>query len=191
MRLGVLASGTGSILEAILARSLPVELVVADRRCRALEVAAAAGIATALVERTDFGPGFDREEHTARVVAALREHRIDVVAMAGYMTVLSAAMFEAFPGRVLNTHPSLLPAFRGAHAVRDALAAGATVTGCTVHVATAEVDEGPILAQQDVPVRPGDTETTLHERIKEVERVLYPATIEAFLEKVARGAVAR
>ena len=85
-------------------------------------------------------------------------------------------MFDAFPGRVLNTHPALLPAFPGWHAVRDALAYGVKVTGCTVHVATEEVDAGPILAQEAVPVRPDDTEASLHERIKAVERRLYPDT---------------
>ena len=90
------------------------------------------------------------------------------------MTVLGRPMFDAYGGRVLNTHPSLLPAFPGAHAVRDALAFGVKVTGCTVHIATARMDDGPILAQEAVPVLPDDTEATLHERIKAVERRLYP-----------------
>jgi phosphoribosylglycinamide formyltransferase-1 len=91
-------------------------------------------------------------------------------------------MFDAFEGRILNTHPALLPAFPGWHAVRDALAAGVKVTGITVHVATLEVDAGPIVAQAAVNVEPGDTEETLHERIKAVERQLYPATIRRILE---------
>ena len=95
--------------------------------------------------------------------------------MAGFMTILGRAAFAAFPERILNTHPSLLPAFPGAHAVRDALAFGVKVTGCTVHLATETVDHGPILAQEAVPVLPGDDEATLHERIKAVERRLYPA----------------
>ena len=97
--------------------------------------------------------------------------------MAGFGTVLSQPAHDAYEGRILNTHPALLPAFPGWHAVEDALAAGATVTGCTVHVATLHMDAGPILAQQEVAVRPDDTADTLHERIKEVERRLYPATI--------------
>jgi phosphoribosylglycinamide formyltransferase-1 len=101
--------------------------------------------------------------------------------MAGFGTFVPG-LPEAFPGRVLNTHPALLPAFKGWHAVRDALAFGVKVTGTTVHVATAEVDSGPILAQEAVPVMPGDTEETLHERIKQVERRLYPATIRRFIE---------
>jgi phosphoribosylglycinamide formyltransferase-1 len=92
-------------------------------------------------------------------------------------------MFDAYDGRVLNTHPSLLPAFQGAHAVRDALEHGVKVTGCTVHVATMELDDGPILAQEPVPVLPGDDEPTLHERIKVVERRLYPDTIRAIIER--------
>jgi phosphoribosylglycinamide formyltransferase-1 len=97
--------------------------------------------------------------------------------MAGFMTVLDKPVFDAYQGRIVNTHPSLLPAFRGAHAVEDALAFGVQVTGCTVHVATVEVDDGPILAQEAVPVLPGDTVATLHERIKEVERRLYPEVV--------------
>ena len=183
MGLAILASGTGTILEAILERHLPIAVVLSDRPCRALEVAAAAGVPTELVKRTDFSRSFDREGHTAEVVATLERHGVDVVAMAGYMTIFSPSMFEAFPDRVLNTHPSLLPAFPGAHAVRDALAAGVATTGCTVHLATAEVDAGPILAQEAVPVREDDTEDSLHERIKAVERLLYPATIEEFLRR--------
>ena len=101
--------------------------------------------------------------------------------MAGFMTVLAPPMFDVYAGRVLNTHPSLLPAFPGAHAVRDALAFGVKVTGCTVHLATERMDDGPILAQEAVPVLPGDTEASLHERIKAVERNLYPTVLKEFL----------
>lgn len=181
MRLAVLVSGSGTLLEAILASGAPVDLVVADRPCRGLEIAAAAGVPAELVERTEFGPGFDRPAYTDQVLKVLQAADVGVVALAGYMTVLSPSLLEAFPGRVLNSHPSLLPSFKGAHAVRDALAAGVKVTGCTVHVATAEVDAGPILAQAAVPVLPGDDEATLHERIKVVERRLYPATIQELL----------
>ncbi len=174
---GVLASGTGTILQAMLKAGVPVGIVVADRACAALEIAAAAGVATALVERTDFGAGFDRRAYTALAVEALRAAGVRLVAMAGFGTVLSPAMFAAFPGAVLNTHPSLLPAFKGWHAVEAALEAGVAVTGCTVHVATEEVDDGPILAQEEVPVLPGDTVESLHERIKSVERRLYPRTV--------------
>lgn len=180
-RLGVLASGTGTILEAILDAGLPVAVVVADRPCRAVQVAAERGVPAEVVARHDFGPGFDRAGFTAEVVATLERRGVEVVAMAGYGTVLGAPLFDRFGGRVLNTHPALLPAFKGWHAVRDALAASVAETGCTVHVATEAVDDGPILAQEVVPVLPGDDEASLHERIKAVERRLYPATIAAFL----------
>ena len=95
-------------------------------------------------------------------------------------------MHDAFPSRILNTHPALLPAFPGWHAVADALAAGVAETGCTVHLATLEMDAGPILAQEEVPVLPGDTVESLHERIKAVERALYPATVAWALAELAR-----
>lgn len=180
----MLASGTGSILEAILGADLPVAVVVVDRPCRAMDVARDAGVPAQLVARTDFGAAFDRAAYTARVVEALERHGVQAVAMAGFGTVLSAAVFERFPGRVLNTHPALLPAFKGWHAVRAALEAGVAETGCTVHIATEAVDEGPILAQESVPVLPGDSEDSLHERIKAVERRLYPATIASFLTSI-------
>ena len=175
-RLGVLASGGGSNLAAILRAGLPVVVVVVDRECGAVTVAEDAGVPARVVER---GP--DRVEFTHRVVDALEGHGVEVVAMAGFMTILDKPIFDAFAGRVLNTHPSLLPAFRGAHAVPDALEAGVKVTGCTIHVATLEVDSGPILAQEAVPVLPDDTVDRLHEWIKAVEHRLYPETIRRFL----------
>jgi phosphoribosylglycinamide formyltransferase-1 len=180
-RLAVLASGSGTVLDAILTAGLPVVVVLADRKCRALELAAERGVPTELVERSDFTATFDRARFTTDVIERLQWHRTDAVAMAGFMTVTTGAMFSAFPDVVFNTHPSLLPAFPGAHAVRDALAYGVKVTGCTVHVATETVDHGPILAQEAVAVRPDDTEETLHERIKAVERRVYPQTLEEVL----------
>ncbi len=105
--------------------------------------------------------------------------------MAGFGTVLGQSVHDAFPGRILNTHPALLPSFPGWHAVSDALAAGVSETGTTVHLATLEMDAGPVLAQEAVPVLPGDTEATLHERIKAVERTLYPETIRRFMDRLA------
>jgi phosphoribosylglycinamide formyltransferase-1 len=119
------------------------------------------------------------------VVDALEAHDVELVAMAGFMTILEPPMFDAFPDRVLNTHPSLLPSFRGAHAVEEAVAAGVKVTGCTVHLAVPEVDAGPILAQEAVPVLDGDTAEVLHERIKIVERRLYAATIRTYIGAAA------
>lgn len=186
-RLGVLASGAGTVLAAILDAGLPVEVVVLDRPCRASRLAEEAGVAVEVVERGSFGAGFDRVAYTRRVVEALGRHRVDVVAMAGFGTVLASPVFDVYPGRILNTHPALLPAFKGWHAVRDALEAGVKVTGATVHVATEDVDSGPILAQEAVRVEPGDDEEALHERIKSVERRLYPETIRTFVQNL-RGA---
>lgn len=187
MGIGVLASGSGTILRALLEAALAIEVVVADRPCPALEVAREAGVPGVLVRREAWGRAFDRLAYTDAVVEALAGRGVDVVAMAGFATVLEKTLFDAWPGRVLNTHPALLPAFRGWHAVEEALAAGVKVTGCTIHVATPEVDSGPILAQEAVPVLAGDTVESLHERIKVVERRLYPA---ALAELVAAGATA-
>lgn len=181
MRIGVLASGGGTNLQAILRAGLPVVAVVVDRPCGATAIAEAAGIPAEVIHRKTFGPDFDRDEYTERVVEALERHDVELVVMAGYGTILDKQIHDAFPGRILNTHPALLPAFPGWHAVEDALAAGVKVTGCTVHVATLEVDSGPILAQEAVPVLDGDTAETLHERIKEVEHRLYPDTIRRFI----------
>ncbi|MGQ0830391.1 MAG: phosphoribosylglycinamide formyltransferase [Microthrixaceae bacterium] len=181
MRIAVLASGSGTLLEAILADGIPVSLVVVDRPSRALEVAARHGVEARLVERASFGADFDRVAYTREVVDVLLAADIDLVVMAGFGTVFAEPIHEAFEHRILNTHPALLPAFKGWHAVREALAAGAKVTGCTIHVATLEVDAGPILAQEEVPILDGDDEATLHERIKAVERRLYPDTIRAVM----------
>jgi phosphoribosylglycinamide formyltransferase 1 len=192
LRLAVLASGSGTILESILAAELPVVLVAADRWCRALEVAARARVEGVLVDRTEFGgfgPTFDRQGYTQSLTDVLVDARVDVVAMAGFGTVLGAAIHGAFPERILNTHPALLPAFPGWHAVADALAAGVKETGTTVHLATLEMDTGPVLASARVAIEPGDTEATLHERIKAVERTLYPETIRTFLAGLATGVV--
>jgi phosphoribosylglycinamide formyltransferase-1 len=178
-RIGVLASGSGSILDAILAADLPVVAVVVDRDCRAVEIAGASGVPVELVERKAVK---DRVEFTHQVVDALQRHDVELVAMAGFMTILEKPIFDAFPDRVLNTHPSLLPSFRGAHAVEDALAAGVKVTGCTIHLAVPDVDAGPILAQEAVTIRAGDTADELHERIKDVERRLYPDTIKGLID---------
>lgn len=185
MRIGVLASGSGTILEAILGADLPVVVVLVDRPCRATEVAEAAGVPGVLVQREGFGPDFDRVAYTQRVVDALVDHDVDLVVMAGFGTILAEPVHTAFAGRILNTHPALLPSFKGWRAVEAALAYGVKVTGCTVHLATSEVDEGPILAQEAVPVLPDDTVDTLHERIKDVERRLYPATIRAVVDDAA------
>lgn len=179
----MLVSGTGTILHAMLEADIPVALVVADRACRGLEIASEAGIPTELVERTSFDRSFDRDAYSSRLAELLTDEGIDLVAMAGFGTILSEPMHERFGGRIVNTHPALLPSFRGWHGVRDALEHGVKVTGCTVHVAGLDVDTGPILAQAAVPVHDDDTVETLQERIKEVERELYPATLRAILDR--------
>lgn len=183
MRLAVLASGSGTILDAICAAGVPVTVAIVDRACGAEEVAARCGVPCERLERRSFGADFDRDGYTAELVGVLAAWDIDLVAMAGFGTILGRSVFEAHPGRVLNTHPALLPSFPGWHGVADALAHGVKVTGCTVHVATEEVDAGPILAQEAVTVDPDDTVESLHERIKEAERRIYVRTIADIMER--------
>ena len=182
-----MASGTGTILEALIAAELPISLVVVDRKCHATDIATGAGIETVELLRNDFTPTFDRDSYSDDLVAVLRAHEIDLVVMAGFGTIFGSAVHEAYRDRILNTHPALLPAFKGWHAVEQALEAGVKVTGCTVHVTTLEVDEGLILAQEAVAVLPGDTKESLHERIKSVERRIYPAAIQRVITQLANG----
>ena len=182
MRLAVLVSGTGTILDAMADAGLPVSFVVADRPCRAIEVAEGHGIPASGVERDSFGDNFDRTAYTEKLTAELEAADIDLIAMAGCGTILEQPIYERFAGRILNTHPSLLPAFPGWRAVDEALAHGVQVTGCTVHYAELEVDSGPILAQETVSVVEDDDVASLHERIKAVERRLYIDTIRRLLE---------
>ncbi len=177
-------SGSGTILEAIIEADLAVSLVISDRPCRGLDIATQHGVPALLVDRRAFGGfsrDFDRAGFSKSLTLALQENVIDVIAMAGFGTITSAEFHHSFPGRVLNTHPSLLPDFKGWHAVQLALDAGVAETGCTVHVATEELDDGPILAQVRVPIHPGDDVNLLQERIKEVERVVYPRVIREFM----------
>jgi len=187
LRIAVAVSGEGTLLEAMLRDSLTVSLVLADRPCRGInEVSQFFQVPTELIHRKNFtDAGFDRVAFTKRIEEVLREYRIDILAMAGFMTVLSPEIFNGYyKGKILNSHPSLLPAFPGPSAVADALAYGVKVTGCTVHVATAVPDTGPILSQKAVYVEKTDTEATLHRRIKEVEHRLYPATIRGFIRSL-------
>ncbi len=155
---------------------LYLSLVIADRPCRGIEIAQTAGIKTELLSRV-FGKAFDRNQYTLDTIAVLKRENIELIAMAGYMTVFAPVMFEHFKNKIINIHPSLLPLFKGDHAVRDALGAGAKKTGTTIHYATAALDDGEILAQEEVPVLLDDTVESLHERIKTVERRLYPETV--------------
>jgi phosphoribosylglycinamide formyltransferase-1 len=184
-RIAVLASGTGTILRALVEADLPIVVVLVDRRCGATQIAEDAGVPVEIVERTSFGKDFDRVAYTHDVVDALARHDVELVAMAGFGTILEKPIHDRYPDRIVNTHPALLPAFKGWHAVEDALDAGVRVTGCTVHVARLEVDDGPILAQEAVTVLPDDTVETLHERIKAVERRIYPAVLRELIEEGA------
>jgi phosphoribosylglycinamide formyltransferase 1 len=173
-RLVVLASGTGSLLESLLEAAVgdyPARVVAVgtDRDCRALEIAAAASVPGYTVR---LGEHPDRQAWDAAITAATAEHQPDLVVSAGFMKILGPQFLSRFTGRVVNTHPALLPAFPGAHAVPDSLAYGVRVTGCTVHLVDAGMDTGPILAQEAVAVLDDDDEAALHERIKVVERRL-------------------
>lgn len=183
MRIVVLVSGTGSNLQAVIdavqAGELDVEIaaVGADREgTYGVERSAAAGIPTFVV---DFKEYRDRAEWDAALTRAVAGYAPDVVVSSGFMRIVSPGFIDAFNGRYLNTHPALLPAFPGAHGVRDAMAYGVKVTGCTVHWADAGVDTGPIIAQEAVAIQDADTEETLHERIKVVERRLLVSTLAA------------
>ncbi|MDP7705850.1 MULTISPECIES: phosphoribosylglycinamide formyltransferase [unclassified Mycobacterium] len=180
-RLVVLASGTGSLLNSLLdaARGdYPARVVAVgvDRDCRATQIAADAQIPAFAVR---VGEHPTRDDWDAAITEATAAHHPDLVVSAGFMRILGPQFLSRFNGRILNTHPALLPAFPGAHGVRDALAYGVKVTGCTVHLVDAGVDTGPILAQQPVDVRDGDNEETLHERIKVVERQLLVDVVAA------------
>jgi phosphoribosylglycinamide formyltransferase-1 len=176
-RLVVLVSGSGTNLQALLdaiaadpGYGARVVAVGADRDGIAgLERAERAGLPTFVVRVKDHGT---REEWDAALAAATAAYEPDLVVSAGFMKILGKEFLSRFGGRIVNTHPALLPSFPGAHGVRDALAYGAKVTGCTVHFVDDGVDTGPVIAQAVVEVRPQDTEEALHERIKEVERAL-------------------
>ncbi|WP_407685052.1 phosphoribosylglycinamide formyltransferase [Mycobacterium sp. HUMS_1102779] len=180
-RVVVLASGTGSLLASLIEAATgdyPARVVAvgADRDCPAVEIAAAASV-PAFVARLAEHPG--RDAWDAAVSDATAAHSPDLVVSAGFMKILGPQFLSRFYGRVINTHPALLPAFPGAHGVADALAYGVKVTGCTVHLVDAGTDTGPILAQQAVPVLDGDDEQTLHERIKVTERQLLVDVVAA------------
>ena len=173
-RVVVLASGTGSLLASLLDVAVgdyPARVVAVgvDRDCRAVQIAQVAAIPTYCVRLGDHP---DRPAWDAAIADATATHRPDLIVSAGFMKILGPEFLSRFIGRVVNTHPALLPSFPGAHAVPDALNYGVKVTGCTVHLVDAGMDTGPILAQEPVEVLDGDDEDTLHERIKVVERRL-------------------
>ncbi|WP_380170807.1 phosphoribosylglycinamide formyltransferase [Kineococcus sp. DHX-1] len=175
VRVVVLASGSGSTLQALLDSPdrgvlWQVVAVGSDKPgVTALDRAARAGVETFTVAPADFA---DRPAWDVALAAEVARHEPGLVVLAGFMRILGTPLVDAFAGRMVNTHPALLPSFPGAHGVRDALAHGVKVTGCTVHLVDAGVDTGPILDQAAVRVLPDDDEATLHERIKTAEREL-------------------
>ncbi len=180
-RLVVLASGTGSLLASLLDAAVgdyPARVVAvgADRTCAALDIAEGTSVPTYTVRLGDHP---DRAAWDAAITDATAAHEPDLVVSAGFMKILGPQFLSRFPGRVVNTHPALLPAFPGAHAVAEALAYGVKVTGCSVHLVDDGTDTGPLLAQQPVPVLDDDDEATLHERIKVVERRLLVDVLES------------
>lgn len=186
LRVAVLASGRGSNLEAILEASrrpdfpARVVLVISDReRARALERATAHGVPNVFLNAKDFG---EREAYDAALSRRLEDSRVGLVCLAGFMRILGRAFVRAWPGRVMNIHPSLLPAFPGLHPQRQALAHGVKIAGATVHFVDEGVDTGPIILQSSVPVEPDDTEETLAARILAEEHRLYPQAVRLFAE---------
>jgi phosphoribosylglycinamide formyltransferase-1 len=169
--IGVLVSGEGSNLQALIDAGLPVTAVASNRPAvRALARAEAVGIPTAVFEL-----GESREERDAAMAAWLLDQGVTFVVCAGYMQLLTASFLDRFPERIVNVHPSLLPAFPGARAIEAALAAGAEVTGVSVHLVDAGLDTGPVLAQEPVPV---DPQETLEQRIHDVEHRLLPKVVK-------------
>ncbi len=180
-RIVILASGSGtllqSVIDAVRAGDLPVDIVAVGSDVSdapALSRAQQAGIPVFAVPVAEFA---DRDAWNAALLTRLTADDPDWIVSAGFMRILGPQVVDAFPGRIINTHPALLPSFPGAHGVRDALAYGVKVTGCTVHIVDRGVDTGPILAQQAVEVLPDDDEDSLHERIKTVERMLLVRTL--------------
>ena len=180
MKIVLLASGSGSLAQAIIdaksAGDLDLEILalVSDRDSQVLKRATSAGISTKHLPMTP-----DRDSWDTQLINYLSELKPDLVVSVGFMRILSKEFVEKF--HTINTHPALLPNFRGAHGVRDALTAGATKTGATVHWVDAGVDTGAIIAQEEVEILPTDDESTLHERIKIVERALIVETLKNFI----------
>lgn len=180
MSVVVLISGRGSNLQAMLDAGIPVSAVISNRADAAgLAMAARRGVPTGVIEHRRFA---SREAFDAALAEEIERHAPRLVALAGFMRVLTPAFVARFAGRLVNIHPSLLPAFPGLDTHARALAAGVERHGCTVHFVTEQLDHGPIIAQASVPVRPGDTEESLAARVLAEEHALYPRAIRWFLD---------
>ncbi|QYO68229.1 phosphoribosylglycinamide formyltransferase [Leptolyngbya sp. 7M] len=182
MNIGILISGRGSnmvaIIEAVQSGEIPaseVTVVISDKiSAGGIEKAKERGVETLVIERK----GRTREEHDAEIVAALRERDVELVCLAGYMRLLSPLFVKAFPDRIVNIHPSLLPAYPGLHVHERVIAAGETRSGCTVHFVNEDLDAGPVILQREVPVLPNDTPESLAARILEQEHHIYVEAIK-------------
>lgn len=186
LRLGVLASGAGTnfqaILDAIAAGRLDarVELLISNvPGALVLERAAGAGVPSRCIDHRRFEQRLDFDE---AILEASLEHGVELIVLAGFMRILGPRVLDAFPNRILNIHPALLPSFPGTAAVKEALARGVTISGCTIHIVDPGMDTGPIIAQAAVPVLPDDDERSLSARIQEQERLLYPRVLQAIAE---------
>jgi phosphoribosylglycinamide formyltransferase (EC 2.1.2.2) len=182
MKVGVLVSGRGSNLQALINAYSEgkikgeIALVISDNpQAYAIERCKRHGIECAVVERREFESKLEFER---RMVELLREKGVELVVLAGFMRVLSGEFLKAFPMRVINIHPSLIPAFQGLHAQRQALEYGVKLTGCTVHFVSEELDNGPVIVQACVPVLPQDTEESLSQRILELEHKILPQAVK-------------
>ena len=186
-RIAILLSGRGSnmvaLADAVENGTIPnaqISLVLSDQlAAKGVEIAQQRGLRTLVIVRG----GRKREEHDREIVSVLRDERVDLICLAGYMRVLSPFFVEAFKERILNIHPSLLPLFPGLDAQRQALEHGAIVSGCTVHFVDNTLDGGPVIAQRTVPVIPGDTVESLSARILEQEHILYPEAVALVLKQ--------
>jgi formyltetrahydrofolate-dependent phosphoribosylglycinamide formyltransferase len=192
VRVGVLISGRGSnmaaLIEAARAPDSPFEvaLVLSNKpTAEGLDAARLVGVETAVVDSTLYGK--DREAHEQAVDAVLKAAGVEVVALAGYMRILTGWLVGAWEGRMLNIHPSLLPKYPGLQTHARALEAGDAVAGCTVHLVTEGMDEGPVLAQAEVAVLAGDTAETLAGRVLAVEHRLYPEALANFCARLSRS----
>lgn len=181
-KIAVLVSGSGTNLQAIIDDKIPVELVLCDRvAVVAIQRAQQAGIKNVVVDRKEYSN--QRELFTEKLVGILQENNIELVILAGFMTILSPLFVQTYENKILNIHPSLLPAFTGTYGkgtITATLESGVKITGVTIHIVTPDVDAGPILAQEVVEVLDNDDEDSLHDRIQKVEHRLYPQTIRQF-----------
>lgn len=190
MNFAVLASGYGSNLQAIIDAckkkkiSAKLKLVISDKAdAYALARAQQAGIPSIFIDPKDFA---DRESYDRKVLACLKQHKIDIVVLAGYMRLLTAYFINQYPDRIINIHPSLLPSFKGLHGIRDAFEYGVGVTGVTVHFVSEEMDAGRIITQEAVKVSPKDTLESLSKKIHKVEHKIYPKAIDWLARSLLR-----